>query len=120
MAKVGRPTIGERAMTHAERKRRTRAILASEGLIEVAIPVKLEDKTAVDQIALATGRLKSETMQLMFSLGLAEVAQAFRDAVTDMIGNTPEASVVSALSKRLGRPISIEEVKGFRDVMTDA
>lgn len=120
MAKVGRPLIGDRRMTDAERKQRSRAIRASEGIIDMVIPVKIKQRTVLDQLALVTGKSKAEVLELMLDVGVATVVRAFEDAVAEMIGNTPEGSVVQQLSERLGRPISIEEVKGFRDSMTNA
>jgi len=119
MAKVGRPLIGERRMTDAERKQRSRTIRAEEGIIDMVIPVKIEQKTVLAQFALATGKSKAEVLELMLDVGVAGVVRAFEDAVAKLISNASEVSVVRQLSEKLGREISIEEIKGFRDAMTE-
>jgi len=119
MAKVGRPLIAERRMTDAERKQRSRTIRAEEGIIDMVIPVKIEQKTVLAQFAIATGKSKAEVLELMLDVGVAGVVRAFEDAVAKLISNASEVSVVRQLSEKLGREISIEEIKGFRDAMTE-
>lgn len=107
-------------MTVAERKQRSRALRAEQGIIDMIIPVKLEQRLLLERISHATGMTKADLLAVMLELGVSEVLRAFDDALAAMGRNTPDADVSGALSKRLGRDVSIQGIKGFREAMTEA
>ncbi len=119
-AKRGRKPLGQRAMTSAEAKRRSRSQKEVEGFTAFSVQLRGSTRDFIRKLAAASGSTQAKAVELLLDYAIAKVGLAVASANVALDkGDSPEA-IAAAMAKELSTAPTQETLSTYKEVMNRA
>ncbi|MDD2663402.1 MAG: hypothetical protein PHD19_06545 [Dechloromonas sp.] len=117
LKKRGRKPLGEKAMTAAEAKRRSRAKHASEGRAEFMLTLSGGKLAFIDQLAKVQGDTRSQVINALLDMAIAKMVNVAIEADHMFANGATDQEVETSLMKALATAPEPHLVQQYKEML---
>ena len=114
--KPGRPLVGDKPMTAAERKKASRANICSKGLSEVTFLLREEFITNLDYLAECATMSRSKMLMTLLEFNLSEIKSALTYIQNLKKENRSNQELVSGFHNSLHTSLPLVQIDKLKEV----